>query len=185
MISDRQRRACELLASGKSGVETAKLVGVTHWTISHWRRCEAFQREIANRHHEQVQELRAQLLGAAQTAISTLGRVCMQDQDLPAAVAAAKGILTHTRLVAESSQGVCGLELSLGQPSDLPDHLQAAINEIEQALSGGEDTRFTAYLRGIGALEGDQLEALLSDQRYLEHTLATWGWGTGPREAPE
>jgi hypothetical protein len=183
MISDRQRLACELLASGKTGKETAQIIGVTHWTISHWKRCERFQRELANRHLEQVQELRAQLLGAAQTAISALTRVCVQDEDLNAAVTAAKSLLSHARITPESSQGVSGADLAIGQTSDLPADLQDAINAIEQHLSGGESTPFTVYLDEIGALEGDQLEAVLSDQRYLAHLLQTWGWGVRSDQA--
>ena len=174
MISDRQRLACQLLASGQTGRQVAHAIGIHESTLSNWRRVREFQTALSNAQAELIGELRCRLLQAADTAITNLVRVSGQDNDLASSVQASKTILSNCRLIPESAGGLAGAELATGSPEDLPEHLQAAISEIECHLAGGESTEFVRYLEASELLEDDPLQALLSDMTFLGNQLACW-----------
>lgn len=174
MLSPRQLVAVELLAGGKPGRAVAKTIQVHESTLSNWRRCHEFQQALSNKQHEIVAELRAGLLEASRTAISTLTRVSAQADDPMASVAASKAILQHSRLVPESSQGVSGAELCLQPSVDLPDSIQCALSDLESYAAGQplDDNPLIAYLDSQGLLDPEPLNLLISDMSFLAHQLA-------------
>ena len=174
MISSRQRMAAELLASGKTGRATAEIVGVSSFTVSNWKRCVEFQQELARRQAEVVQELRCKLLQGAESAITALGEVCTQGDDLQARVLAAKTLLTHCRLVPESSQGIAGIDLATGTSPDMQPAAQTALQELEAHQDGHSvESGWVDYLRDQDLLDdADATKALIEDHDFLSRTLS-------------
>lgn len=174
MISSRQKMAAELLASGKTGRATAEIVGVSSFTVSNWKRCQEFQHELARRQAELVQELRCKLLQGAESAIAALGDVCTQGDDLQARVLAAKTLLSHCRLVPESSQGIAGIDLATPTAPDLQPAAQTALQELEAHQDGHSvESAWIDYLTEVDLIDdADATRALIEDGDFLTRTLA-------------
>jgi len=87
----KQRRAILLLASGHSGTETAKLVGVTRQTVSEWQSVPKFRTQLDALTQEAAQwarqELRSLTLEATQVVRSLLRTGTCESVRLRAALA--------------------------------------------------------------------------------------------------
>ena len=90
-VTPNQRRAILLLATGHSGTETAKLVGVTRQTVSEWQSVPKFRTQLDTLTQEAAQwarqELRNLTLEATQVVRSLLKNGTCESVRLRAALA--------------------------------------------------------------------------------------------------
>ncbi|GJL73283.1 MAG: hypothetical protein NMNS01_24820 [Nitrosomonas sp.] len=84
-MNEKQQQAVLLLASGKTGEETAKALNITPKTISTWRADADFKAAV-NLHLENVRMAHAERLrNLCGLALSTIEN-CLNDKDLPSKV---------------------------------------------------------------------------------------------------
>jgi hypothetical protein len=171
MLSPRQQLAAQLLAGGLMGRQVAEQCHVGEKTVSVWRQLPEFKQELAKCQHELLAEARAKLLGAATATITNLAAISAQGEDLTAAVAAGKALLTHLRLNPHGNDA--GIENHIGRSSELPQHHQAALQAIEAYQAGYDtDESFISYLNAQEYLDDPEaIEALTSDSEFLQRTL--------------
>lgn len=96
-LSPAQERAVILLASGKSGRDTAKAIGVTPESISHWRHLHAFRTALDELRRETMESAADALRDLAITAVATV-KECMNSRDANVRLRAATTVL---KMVAE------------------------------------------------------------------------------------
>ena len=173
MLSRRQKLAVEMLAGGVTGRAVAKELSIHESTISNWRKVQEFQSELANRQAQIIGELRSRLLQGSDVAIAALVRISGQDQDLSAATAAAKALLSHARLMPESAGGLSGADLATPPVIDLTQGQQDAIQQIEQHLDGyAPESAWLDYLSQHDMLDdADCTRALVEDADFLSRTM--------------
>ena len=91
-LSPQQQQAVLLLATGQSGRDTAKQVGVTPECVSHWRRIPAFRAALDTLRQEAVEHAKDALRDLALEAVATL-RDCLREKDAALRLRAATAVL--------------------------------------------------------------------------------------------
>ena len=187
MLSRRQKLAAEMLAGGATGRQVAKELSIHESTISNWRKVREFQSELANRQAQLIHELRSRLLQGADTGIAALIRVAGQSEDLSAATAAAKALLSHARLMPESAGGLAGCDLATGPTSDMAPAAQSALQDLESHLDGiSQESAWLDYLQDQDLLDdGECITALIEDHDFLSRTLSDYRqWAASQERSP-